>query len=265
MWRLKNPDIKAAEKHLESALSRSPNRADAHYVAGHYWMVIGDLDRASAAFERALALDPLNMMMRRSYASFLAGVGRFEEAFAFNDKCYETRCLAEGFPAHAMFQAIYSKNPERIEKWLPIYEELEKIVLTLPPANMPTPMFAMPAAVSIAAGRPDREAHIAEAHAYLSDNVVREETGMWGPILARAVPADVILNSIESAADHGGFVGSAQNIPPLYGTNPWPEEILRHPRYHELWERHGMAELAAVRRANGWDDGLPLPVEEATD
>ena len=262
LWSISKPDIDLAEKHLELAVSRSPNRADSHYVAAHYWMVIGDLERATAAFERALALDPLNMMMRRSYASYLSGIGRFDDAFAFNNKCYETRCLAEGFPAHAMFQAIYSDDAQRMQAWLPVYEKLEEFVLKLPPANMPTPMFAMPAAVSITMNRPDREARIAEARAYFEENVVREEIGMWGPILARALPAEAIIDSIESAVDHGALVGSASNVPPFFGTNPWPEEILRHPRYHALWERPGMAKLAAVRRANGWEDGLPLPIQQ---
>jgi hypothetical protein len=39
-----------------------------------------------------------------------------------------------------------------------------------------------------------------------------------------------------------------------------PDNVRRDPEYHALWSLPGMPELAARRRANGIEAGLPLPV-----
>ena len=169
--------------------------------------------------------------------------------------------LQKAFLSIHFFQAIFSKDQRRIERWLPLYEQEETIVEQIPAASRPPQMFVIPAAISILVNRSDVEQRIRQAQAYLAENPLVEDVGMWGPALARKLPPDLILETMEQSVDRGYFLRSAQATTPFYGTNPWPEKILRHPRYHELWERPGMAELAAARRANGWEDGLPLPVE----
>ena len=260
-WRLGQPDIGAAKSHMERALEIAPNRADTHYMAAIYWMAVGDTNNTDSAFQRAITLDPLNMIMRRTYAIFLSSIGRFEEAFAFNDECRLSQCLGEGFLAYGLYQAIYSGDANRIETWLPYYEKLEAIIATFPDARKPPPMFVMPAAISIATQRPDVDARVHTMRAYLADHLVAEDIGMWGPIVAPMVPADMLLDAIEAVMVSGEFVRTPQNMAPFYGTNPWPEEIIRHPRYRALWAKPGMAELAAARRTNGWEDGLPLPID----
>ncbi|MEL6286195.1 MAG: hypothetical protein AAFQ18_08285, partial [Pseudomonadota bacterium] len=68
---------------------------------------------------------------------------------------------------------------------------------------------------------------------------------------------DVFFQALEQAHDRGDLLSSVYGFSPLYGTNPYPDWVLEHPRYHALWARPDLAALAEARRANGAETGLP--------
>lgn len=75
-----------AQQAAERALSLNPNLAEAYAVIG--WIKTEDWDwtAADAAFQRALALEPANVVVLRRAAMFAAGMGRFDEAISLTLK-----------------------------------------------------------------------------------------------------------------------------------------------------------------------------------
>ena len=251
-------DIQSARAHLDRALTLAPNRADSHYAAALYWRMVGDAEQTVTAYNRAVALDPLNMTMQRLRAQFLVQVGRVDEAFEFFDACRASECLKGGFPVYAISSAIQSRDNKRMAEWLPVFESFEAMLKKAPPPRPPAEKV-FPAYVSVALDRPDKQTQIENMKKLFEETVVTDAPGMWAPILSEALSAEVIIENLHQAYDRRSLFATPSSFSPYYGVNPYPEEILRHPRYHELWARPGMAELAAARRANGWEDGLPLP------
>ena len=60
-------------------------------------MMTGEPEKALAAFDRIVALDPLNYSFRRAYADIQATMGRHDDALKFYNECQENLCLREGF------------------------------------------------------------------------------------------------------------------------------------------------------------------------
>lgn len=82
-------------------------------------------------------------------------------------------------------------------------------------------------------------------------------------MLADILPRDTFLDVLELAYERGDLLTGAFALPPYYGTNPFPEWVLHHPRYHAIWSQSELVNLAEARRSNGWEDGLPkFPVSE---
>jgi serine/threonine-protein kinase len=73
-----NYDLASAA--LERALAIDPNDASANQAMATVFERQGRLQDAEAAFKKAVALDPDNLLIRDSYANFLFRQGRFEDA-----------------------------------------------------------------------------------------------------------------------------------------------------------------------------------------
>ena len=53
------------------------------------------------------------------------------------------------------------------------------------------------------------------------------------------------------------FQNTVTEGPLMCAPMAYPEALLTHPRYHAFWAQPGLAELAAVLRANGRTQSLP--------
>lgn len=262
-WHLTHDlDLEEARSNLELIGSADTNSAqESGWARVLYATLSGDVDGAINAFDRLLTLDPLNYSGQRVRAEFLSLVGRYDQAFAFYDQCHEDQCLAEGFYAFVMTSAILEGDPARIAKWLPIYEEFEARVDDLPDTAVPPVARLVPAFVSIELDRPDRSARIEQARAIFERGIVSDTPGIWTPAFARVFPPETIIAALELAYERGDLFSTPFALAPFYGNHDYPETILRHPRYHALWEKPGMPEIAAARQSNGYTAGLPLAID----
>lgn len=77
----------AAEKNLLRAIELEPN-----YAAAYHWYAellktdLGQPERAAEYFEKALTLDPFSAIINAATATNMQMMGRFEEAFALNER-----------------------------------------------------------------------------------------------------------------------------------------------------------------------------------
>ncbi|MEL6359975.1 MAG: TIR domain-containing protein [Pseudomonadota bacterium] len=252
-------DLKGARGHLERAIAAAPNDVVTQLATAYFNAHVGRKEVALAAFNRAAELDPLNYSALRARAEFLAVIGEFEESMAFYNKCQAEKCLSEGFIAFATLAALLSGDEREIEKWRPLNDEFEAFVSQLPPSALPHVARVAPAAFAIQLDRPDKEEKIVRVQALFDEQLITDSPGMWAPTIATVLDTDVFFDALELAYDRSDLFGASYALSPYYGTNPYPDWVLRHPRYHALWERPGLAELAAIRRENGETAGLPLP------
>ena len=54
-----------------------------------------------------------------------------------------------------------------------------------------------------------------------------------------------MMATLHRAYERGDLLSSTFALSALYGVNPYPDWLLQHPRYHALWQRPCMPELAA--------------------
>ena len=252
-------DMTKAKAHAEKAMALNPLVAEVVYADAAYKLYAGEVAEGLAIYDRAVAAQPENLAGALVRARWLATTGRFEDAFAFFDPCQTERCLQEGFVAFASIHAVMSGDQERIAAWTPHWEEFETFLETLPPEAKPQVTRILPAYFSIVLDRPDKPDQVAFLNTLFVADTITESIGAWAPVFAGILPEDVFFQALEQAADTGDLLGGDFALTPFYGTNPYPEWVLRHPRYHGLFERPKLAEFARIRRANGWTDGLPLP------
>ena len=90
------------------------------------------------------------------------------------------------------------------------------------------------------------------------DEIVTDTPGIWLPTFAEFLPEDTVMTVLETAYERGDLFSASYALAPFYGANPYPDWVLRHPRYRELWQRPGMPELEARWRAMGLTAGLPV-------
>lgn len=254
-------DMEAARVHVERGLELAPQQADVMYADAALKLYSGDVANGLDLYERLTALQPDNLSGAQVRARWLATVGRIEDAFAFFNDCQAERCLGEGFVAFASTFAVLSGNSEIAAQWRPHYEEFEAFLATLPPESKPDVTRILPGFFSIMFDRPDKQEQIEALIEIYTTDPVTEQVGMWAPVFCEFLPEDVFFDALDHAADQGHFLGTAHALMPFYGTNPYPDWVLRHPRYHSLFQRPELAEFARVRREFGWTAGLPLAAE----
>ena len=254
-------NIAKAKEHLAQAEAFGPNAAETIYATALYHWVTGDARTAIAFYDRALRLDPLNITGEGARAIRLAELGKFREAFEFLNACQEENCLGEGFIAFATTAAIFSGDETLLAYWQPINEEFEAFVASIPDSQKPIVARIMPAFFSIRLNRADKEEQIAFIRTLFSQELITDSVGIWGPTFADILPQETFMDVLHLAYERKDLFSSTYGFSPFYGVNPYPEWVLRHPRYHALWQRPGMMELANARRKNGMVEGLPLAMQ----
>ncbi len=82
-------DYARAESHIEEALKRDPDNADAWSLQGDFKRARGDLPAAIESYGKAIALEPIQVESRRSRAAVLIDLSRLHEAQQDVDKLLE--------------------------------------------------------------------------------------------------------------------------------------------------------------------------------
>ena len=245
-------DIEKARHHLDRALALAPNRAEAQYAAALYWGAAGDDAAMFRAFDRAIALDPLNNAIQRIHAQMQVFTGRDDAAFAYLDDCREKQCMDPRLlTGGILLAAVLTGDEQRTDQTLIEFDALmgtghnlrEIADVILERENNPKPI------VNLDFGEPGHPNFF----------------GIVGPVIAKTADEDALFNTLEQLQAEGLMFSEPYGWAPYFGANPYPDWVLRHPRYHALWERPGMRELAVARRANGQSAGLPLPREQVAD
>ncbi len=249
--------LETARRHLERALELAPNRAESHYSAGGYWDLVGDVTAAKLAYDRAVALDPLNLTVQRGRSLFLISVGRENEAFVFFDDCLRTGCMTGGPSIFGMSAMIVAGDRERTRAWAEAAAPFVRESMREQGGNI-SPGLRMIAWWL--------ERGSDESFGSGLGEMTREELlegtpliGLVGPALASELPADLFFDLLfESYRDRRLFSEPFALTPFYRQSHTFPAAILADPRYRELWSQPGMAELEAARRANGQVVGLPI-------
>ena len=86
---LKEERVEEAKTELESELILNPQSAESYFMLGQVERELGDIDAALAAFELALAIDPVNGDFRVLYAEALADAGRTDDAISAYESALE--------------------------------------------------------------------------------------------------------------------------------------------------------------------------------
>ncbi|MEO1037709.1 MAG: winged helix-turn-helix domain-containing protein [Pseudomonadota bacterium] len=256
-------DIDKARYHLGEAQSAAPQSAFTHYASAWFHRTIGDTESAFAALDRTRVLDPLNPVRSNARAAWLVETGRFDEAMAVFEACFQARCLGEGFIAFAGAAAAFSDSDEYRQRWLPRVSEFEARVAAIPADKLPNVAILMPAFTSIEYGRADVDEQIERVRSLFSERLITDSIGIWGPAFARVLPAETTLDILHLAYERGDLFSTTFSQAPFDGVNPWPRDVRAHPRYHALWQRPGMPELAAAWRQYGRTAGLPTNGDQA--
>jgi TolB-like protein len=249
--------LETARHHLERSLELAPNRAESHYSAGGYWDLVGNVSAAKLAFDRAIALDPLNLTVQRGRSLFLVAVGRESEAFVFFDDCLRTGCMNGGPSVFGMSAMIVAGDRERTKAWAEaaapfIREQLREEGGNISPGlHMIAWWLERGSAESFGLGLGE-----------MTHDELVEGTpliGLVGPALASELPADLFFDVLFERYRDRRLFSEPFALTPFYRqSHTFPKAILADPRYRELWSQPGMAELEAMRRASGHEVGLPL-------
>jgi TolB-like protein/Tfp pilus assembly protein PilF len=72
-------DWPASRRELDRAVELDPASAATHHWYAHYWMVVGDMEKALEASRRAVELEPLDLLLRGHELYFLAAARRSDE------------------------------------------------------------------------------------------------------------------------------------------------------------------------------------------
>ena len=256
-WRMsEHLDFEGARQLLEKATTIDPKRAELGY--GAYWAMIGEPEKALAVQDRIASLDPLNYSSLRIRADLQATVGLNHEALSFYNECQAKTCLREGFIAFGTTVALLSNNPNEIAKWKSLWSEFHDFIKTLPQSALPQVVKVVPTYLATEFDDPGAEQLQLEMIKLFETSPVTDTIGQWGPTFARFMPLDLFIDTLELAYERGDLFGASFALMPFYGQNNYPDQLLKHPRYHTLWERPGLKELQALRRANGETAGLPI-------
>jgi len=252
-------DLERARYHMSRAQVAAPNAAATSYAEGLFRRATADPEAALAAFDRTMVLDPLNAVIARVRAELLIEIGRFEEGMAFFEECFQNQCLGEGFIAYASAAAVLSGDEQTMATWRPRINAFEARIESIPDHQKPIVARIMPTFSSVRYQRDDAQARIAATRRLFEERLITDTLGIWGPTFAEFLEQDTVLDILHQAYERGDLFSAAYPFSSLYGVNPYPDWLLSHPRYHELWQRPGMPALARAWREAGRTSGLPTP------
>lgn len=257
-WHLQNTQqIETARYHLDRARALQPNALTTLNAQAAFAWLLGDPDEALRLLRQIKQRDPLNREVDVGRSTILAQVGQFDEAFLFFDECQATRCLGAGFVTFATTAAFMSADPARLAQWKPVAVEFLELLERVPAARKPRSARLLPAAFAIWFDLPDRDAQVAGAIELLQQDPITDYIGVWAPSLAHYAPPDLMVDLLELAYERGDLLSAPYAMAPFYGFHPYPDSLLAEPRYRLLWQRQGLRDIAALRRAAGFQHGLP--------
>ncbi|MCQ8186071.1 winged helix-turn-helix domain-containing protein [Parvularcula sp. BGMRC 0090] len=251
-------DLDRVKQHLDRAEELAPLASDTLYAQGYYAWLVGEPERALGFYEKALRLDPLNLSAQMSVALKLAVLGRGEEAFEFLDECLETACLEEGFVAYGASAAVLSGDRRTKARWAAAYAAFEEKLASIPASAKPHSVRLLPAHFAIGFEGEGETARRLLAEMDFENHPITDHIGMWGMTLAQEMPTETFVATLTKAYERGDLFSTQLSLSPFYGAASYPEPVLKHPAYHQLWARPELAKLAELRRQNGWPDGLPV-------
>jgi TolB-like protein len=249
--------LEAAHAHLVRALELAPNRAESHYSAAFFWALIGDVDAATLAYDRAAALDPLNRTVQRSRAIYLISIGRDEQGFRFFDECLRQDCLPGLTGVFGLSAMIIAGDRERIEAWYEVVAPSLQAMMNEVPAGHSN---ALRATLVLWFARSRGEQIPLSIDGLSAEDLLADPplVGLVGPMLASELSAEVFFDFLDGMHGERRLLTQPFSLTPLYReSHTYPDRVLAHPRYLELWSQPGMAGLEAARRANGQVVGLP--------
>lgn len=239
-------DIEQAEYHRLRALELAPNSVEPHYASALVKVAQGDAAGSMQAFDRAVAIDPLNRTLQRVRANALAQFGQYSRARAYYLDCGD-ECGPQRFVTLNMWllDSLCSGDPDEVSR-------RREAALAERTAGARTFADGPIALSSLLHG---------------GDTVAGLDTSMfdvpdWGLLgalwYARRGDLDRALDRLQTSYERGNLFQTTAAAGPLScAPMAYPENLLSDPRYHAFWEQPGLAELAAVRRANGQTQGLP--------
>jgi TolB-like protein len=256
-------DIHDALQLAERALDIAPNASLVHYALSWIYEVRGELTKAQQAYERAIALDPLNVVLKRVRALHVDAVlGDYAGVVAAEALCQA--CSADDRYVFALAKYMAARRggtDGQVRESAQYFHEMTKQLIA-EPGNFSASFdahlylgFTEPAFVEW----------------FLGGEKPPEDSLAWMRDLScgfcdlQIAPVFAAIGEYEAAFEILDLSVKSYSAILFYVINPigreaWPDDLRRDPRFHAFWQRKGMPEIAAILRANGKTGGLPLPL-----
>ncbi len=257
-------DIKRATELAARAAAIAPNLSLAHYANAWVLELRGEMQAARRAYERAIALDPLNNVLRRVYAlHYHAVLGDYDGVIAAENSC--EGCSADDLFVYRLAEYMAARrggSDEQVRAAARVFREFVEAWLSDPATRMSMGAdvsffldLCSPAFVEWLLGGPrPPESELT----WMDDPGCAACETDYAPMFARVGEYDTAIEILHRAYERGGSA-LFYIIDPI-GRDAWPDAVRRHPRFHAFWQLQGMPELAVILRANGITGGLPLPM-----
>lgn len=218
-------DWEGAERGFERALELNPNYATAHHWYAIYLSAMGRFDEAIAEIERALALDPLSLIVSSAAGRLCHFAGRYDEAVRQYRKTLEMD--PDYGEAHFNLGLTYEQKGMHEEA----IAELQKAVDL---SGARTPIRAVLGYAYATAGRPD------EARAILCELKELSEREHASPMEVAIVytglgERDEAIRWMEKAYEERSGVLVFLKVEPLY------DSLRTDPKFTALLRRVGFA------------------------
>ncbi|MEO0575006.1 MAG: hypothetical protein AAF004_06045 [Pseudomonadota bacterium] len=265
-------DIAKAMQSLEAAKNRSPNDAFVQYILAQVAATTGDDRVSAAAMQRTLSDDPLNDTKRRVDFMLRAARGEFSENDVFArpfveaiETCAPVGTCDAGTVAIALegllIPSIQAQAQASVERFSGlILQALDNASSAFSDDDLAMNRCLHDLLMQVHTdATPTNE--IRECAQFVLDNTSQIDL-IWMSTLAHA---GMVPEAVEEllTSDNLRYALNNANVTFVLVDGPFeiPDDIRRHPRYHDWWARDGYEEIANARRANGKDAGLPLPIE----
>jgi TolB-like protein/cytochrome c-type biogenesis protein CcmH/NrfG len=256
-----NQDFQRSRTLAERAVQIAPNASLVHYAVAWVYEIYGDFSNADLAYERAIALDPLNSVLRRVRALHInASLGDYDGVKAAEAACQA--CSSDDsyvFAMAAYMAARRGGTDDQVRESARVLHDMTKQMKARPKdfsSSVHLDFYlglSEPAFVEwlLGGGKPPEHSltWVQEMSCVVCDIAI-------APIFAAVGMYEQAYMLLEQSIAN-------QSSPLFYVINPigrdaWPDDFRRDPRFHAFWRSKGLPEVAAVLRTNGHTGGLPL-------
>ena len=250
------------------AVEIAPNASVTHYLQAEVFFLNGEYTNARRAIDRAVALDPLNIVVQRVRAEYSASMGMLSKVAGVFENCTECELMERIYLARAQFMAARrTGTDEDVRRSARVVNTLAKQYIDQDPSlNFVHAYLATtePDFVEWLLGgqRPAlgrlkwlnefdvEESFVSDRFAFVFSDAL---------LLARVGETDLAFKILNRAFENQLIL--LQMIIEPTGRDAWPEAFRRDPRFHAFWQKPGMPALAELLRKKGKTLGLPLPIE----